>query len=187
MPRTRNTLILIGVGIVVLAAVWYFMNRSATVPGTVATTTDNIVSLPGTTNGASGSVTVHTTKPPAGTPAPTGLPHIAFFAPAAGTVGTTVMIQGTGFDKTTNYILFGTSNDRHRADGTPDNQIAVLPSPDGKTITFTVPASGPSGILCDSNNHCVAISAIATVPGNYPVQVRTKNGLSNIDLFVVAK
>ncbi len=112
-------------------------------------------------------------------------PKIAKFEPPAATVGTTVTIFGTGFDSTTNYITFGTSQGRHHPDGTADNVIATAGSVDGKTLTFTVPSSSASGLLCDSSNHCVGISAMRIVPGNYPVTVNNKNGTSAVAVFSV--
>ncbi len=94
-------------------------------------------------------------------------------------------IKGTNFDRTTNYITFGTSGGRHRADGTADNVIAVVGSADGKTLVFTVPTSGPSGILCDANKSCIAVSAMRVTPGVYPVSVKNKNGTSNIESYTV--
>jgi hypothetical protein len=112
-------------------------------------------------------------------------PKIAKFEPAAATVGTTVTILGTGFDVTTNYVTFGTSQGRHHTDGTADNVIAAVGSADGKTLTFTVPSSSASGLLCDSMNHCVGISAMRILPGNYPVTIKNKNGTSAIAIFSV--
>jgi hypothetical protein len=119
------------------------------------------------------------------TPATGVAPKIVKFEPAAATVGTTVTIFGTGFDSATNYVTFGTSQGRHHPDGTADNVIAATGSVDGKTVTFTVPSSSASGLLCDSMNHCVGVSAMRILPGNYPVTVKNKNGTSAIAIFSV--
>jgi plastocyanin len=112
-------------------------------------------------------------------------PKITKFEPAAATVGTTVTIIGTGFDSKINYITFGTYAGRHHQDGTAGNVIATQGSADGKTLTFVVPASSASGLLCDSTNHCIGVSAMRITPGNYPVTIQNKNGTSAVDTFTV--
>ncbi len=185
-PRT-TTLILFIVLLVLLALAGVILLQKPSVPAP---------SVPGN---ASSTPAVSTSTPAAPRTGSTGTnrsvsgaarayaPQITSFIPAAGTPGTTVLIRGTGFSKTRNYLLFGTTANRHHLDGSPDNQIAVLPSPDGKTLTFTVPENGPSGLLCDSLNHCVAISAVLLSPGTYPVSVRVGNTTSSADLFVLLK
>lgn len=133
---------------------------------------------------------------PVGTtrPAPTPVtapgdtrPKITSLAPTSGPVGAVVTIKGVNFDATTNVITFGPSSGRHHVDGTPDNQIEAHPSADGKTLTFLVPASGPSGQLCDQSNKCVTVAAVHTKPGAYEVSIVNKNGLSNITTFTVTE
>lgn len=187
MNKTYAVIAIIVVLIVAGGLWWTLMTPSAEAP--VITEVDSTTTMPTATTPASGS---HGTS---GTPAkpalaPTPVPHssapvITKFAPASGTSGTQVTIIGTGFDKTTNYLRFGTSSGDHRTDGSADNEIAVIPSTDGTTITFTVPSSGPSGILCDASDHCIAIAAKALVAGNYPISIRTANGVSNIAYFVL--
>ncbi len=118
-------------------------------------------------------------------PKVTGAPSITSLDPSSATVGSTVTIHGTGFSATSNAILFGkTMNSFHR-DGTPANQIAAVASTDGATLSFVVPNSGPSGILCDSSNHCIAVSAMRIIAGTYPVTVRNAAGTSNTATLTV--
>lgn len=129
-----------------------------------------------------------TAKAPTPTPVPvvkTSAVNITALTPSTAAVGTTISISGSGFTPTGNQILFGDMSGRHHPDGSADNVIATVASPDGKKILFTVPATGPSGILCDAQNHCVGISAIKRLPGTYNVVVRNKNGISNVRVLTV--
>ena len=112
-------------------------------------------------------------------------PSITQLEPTSAAVGTTITIYGTGFDSSTNYITFGTSQGWHRSNGLADNVIATEGSADGKTLTFTVPSSSASGMLCDVTNHCIEVSPARITPGNYPVTVKNKNGTSIISTFTV--
>jgi cytoskeletal protein RodZ len=114
-------------------------------------------------------------------------PKITNIAPTKGPAGTTVTINGTGFDKNSNFVLFGNSNGRHHPDGSPDNSRGSTASSDGKTLTFQIPNSGPSGILCDASNHCVGIAAILLSSGSYKVAVKNANGTSNAVTFGLTK
>ncbi|HEV7121687.1 MAG TPA: IPT/TIG domain-containing protein [Candidatus Paceibacterota bacterium] len=179
----NSFIILVIVIIIVLAGIaLYATHQNASSSGAVATTTASGAVQTGSTGTTGSGGMTHT-----GGTTPVPAPHITKFLPPAGTPGTSVTIIGTGFSKTENYVMFGPTADHHHIDGSPDNQIAKVGSPDGTSITFTVPASGPSGQLCDVQNHCVAISSILLTPGNYPVRVRTQGGLSNSDLFVLTK
>lgn len=133
--------------------------------------------------------TVDTSSPsPIITTTPTPTPYISSLSPLTGKVGTVVTINGLGFDSIINWIAFGTSTGSHHIDGTPANVINnKAASTDGKILTFTVPTSGPSGIICSATNHCVAISAIRILPGVYPVTVQNANGKSNTMQFTVTK
>jgi hypothetical protein len=97
-----------------------------------------------------------------------------------------VTIYGTNFSKTKNAISFGTSSGLHHADGTPDNVFATVASTDGKTLTFTIPSAGPSGVLCDAQGSCRGVSAIRITPGSYPIMVTTSAGPSNIVRYTVS-
>jgi hypothetical protein len=111
---------------------------------------------------------------------------ILSLAPSSGPAGTNVTIQGGGFTAVGNQIMFGDTSSMTRQDGTPANVIATADSPDGLTLSFTVPATGPAGILCSGiPKHCVAISAIRNVPGLYRVSVANNNGISNTVVFEI--
>lgn len=198
MKTNNQTVLLVSAGILVIivGGLWYLTHQAVKYPESesLATTTANLASSTnGTTNGKttttvpSKTVTtpVKTTVPPKTTPGGYIIPYITSFVPAAGTPGTRITIKGGDFDAQTNYVTFGTSAGRHYSDGTADNMIATVPSADGRTIIFTVPASGPSGYLCDANNSCAAISATPLQPGKYPITVRNKNGTTNTVLFTV--
>jgi hypothetical protein len=181
--------VLIGIGL-------WFMNQKAAVPAPSAQTTQTAATTSVTTKPTSAKSTTKlpgaTTKTVVVTTTTTFLtgptPQIISYAPASAPIGGTVTVTGTGFDATTNYVLFGTSGGRHHPDGTADNMIALVSSPNGKNLKFVVPTSGPSGLLCDVDNHCVGVSAIRITPGVYPIAVRTKNGVSNsTSLTVVAQ
>ncbi len=126
-----------------------------------------------TSSGTSGTTGTHTSNEP------TGIPYISKIEPASATPGTQVVIYGTNFSHTKNYITFGTASGRHHADGTADNVVATVGSSDGKSLVFTIPTSGPSGILCDAQNHCVAVAAMRITSGTYPITVINNVGPSN--------
>ncbi len=183
-----------GVLLVIVGGLWYLTHQPVPYPESesLATTTAELTATTSTgttqtptqnrTGGTATTPVQHTTAG-TGSTAPAVTPKITEFVPAAGSAGTQITIKGSGFSTVSNTITFGTSAGRHRADGTADNVIATVASPDGKTLTFTVPSSGASGYLCDTSNHCVAISAMLLSPGKYPVTVHTKYGVSNIELF----
>ncbi|MBA3788815.1 hypothetical protein H0X32_00250 [Patescibacteria group bacterium] len=157
-------------------------------PGLVASTTATSTGSNVSTGNAKTTAPANTTASPAPQPvAPKVTPTVTKFTPATASVGSSVTIIGTGFDRVRNYLFFGTSNGRHRPDGTPDNVIATVPSPDGITVTFTVPASGPSGLLCDSLNHCIGVSATRITPGSYPVSVSNGYAASKATSFTVSE
>jgi hypothetical protein len=141
---------------------------------------------------SAGSKTVTTTTKTTGsnyyspTPVVGPRPVISEFEPPAGTIGSTITIVGTGFDYTTNYISFGTSQDLHYSStGLADNVIATVASPDGKTLSFTVPSSTASGLLCNSINKCSGVSGKKITPGNYPITVSNRDGISLVRSFTV--
>jgi len=121
---------------------------------------------------------------PSPQPAP-AKPEITALTPDSGQVNSTVKISGSGFTLTGNQIMFGPANGLHRRDGSAANVITQAQSTDGKTLTFTVPAQGPSGILCDANEHCIAVAAILLRPGTFPVAVKNANGTSNAAVFTI--
>jgi peptidoglycan hydrolase-like protein with peptidoglycan-binding domain len=115
-------------------------------------------------------------------------PSITSLSPASGNSGITVTIHGTNFDTAgNNTIAFGEYFGRHHLDGSADNVVDTKVSPDGTTLTFTVPNTGPSGILCNSSNQCVGVSAILLQAGTYSVAVSNKWGTSNTGSFYLTR
>ena len=140
------------------------------------------------TNPATQSATTSPSSTPSGIrPPPVTQVSLKIFklSPSAGPVGTTVTVTGQGFTKTGNQIYFGQGMGRHRPDGTQDNMIATVDSPGGTTLTFIIPQTGPSGILCDSQNRCIAVTAIRRLPGTYQMAIENKNGASNTVTFTI--
>ena len=101
-------------------------------------------------------------------------PAITSLSPTSGKVGTSVTITGSGFTGAGNKIEFGNL-------GIENNPNYVFSSPDGATITFTVPYS--NYLACWANG-CEA-PAYLTSPGQYKVSVINDNGASNQVLFTV--
>jgi hypothetical protein len=109
--------------------------------------------------------------------------HIDSLQPAQGPAGTSIVVNGSGFAGDDNQITFGPASNLHHPDGTPGNVVAHLGSADGTTLRFTVPRTGPSGILCDESARCVGISASLLQPGGYDVTVINASGTSNAVTF----
>ena len=181
----KNSYYLIGGSILVLVIVlgtfyMYSNGGASSITNQVATST-TATTTPEKPVTITPTPTLPVVKPPVST-----APHISSMEPSAAAAGSTVTIIGTGFDTTTNYITFGTSGGRVHPDGTADNVVATVGSPTGRTLTFDIPTSGPSGILCDkSHTSCIAVSAIRILPGTYPVTVTNKNGVSAPATFTV--
>jgi hypothetical protein len=57
--------------------------------------------------------------------------------------------------------------------------VARAGSADGRTLRFTVPTNGPSGILCSDAGSCVSVSASPLLPGRYDVMVINNAGGSS--------
>jgi hypothetical protein len=171
--------------VVALGAIWYMTKKVSDVPVTeVATSTPATGSAQTTTKGtpARGTTSVTTTTTTTTTDT---RPKITSITPSSGKANTVAMIKGANFDAKTNVVTFGPSKGLHHQDGTPDNQIESLPSSDGKTLTFSVPVSAPSGSLCDQNNVCKVYGTDNTKAGTYMVTVVNQNGLSNEMPFTV--
>ena len=97
------------------------------------------------------------------------VPVISSLTPSSDPVGTKVTLTGTGFTPTANRINFaGVSN-----------AVINLNSPDGKTLTFTIPATPCDKLKGDS---CIAK---VLDPGTYPISVTNANGISNEVKFTV--
>ncbi|MBV9349862.1 MAG: IPT/TIG domain-containing protein [Patescibacteria group bacterium] len=169
------------IAVLVVIAAAILITNARSVPSSEQTNVTTVVPS-GTPVSHPQSVSTSTSPSPAATK-----PAITKLSPESGKAGTTIVITGAGFDPASNMILFGTGNGRTHPDGSPDNRIADTASKDGTTLTFTVPSSGPSGILCDAKNNCIAIAALLLQPGTYPVQVTNGNGTSNTVEFTLTK
>ena len=107
---------------------------------------------------------------PTGNPAGPS-PTVSRLAPDSAAVGSSVTITGAGFKATDNAI---------KIDG---GYLRDLPSPNGTTITFTLPAGMD---LCPpfTNGPC-SQSAMILTPGEYSLTVMTRDGTSNSIKLVV--
>lgn len=97
------------------------------------------------------------------------IPVLSELNPGSGMIGTRVTIRGFGFTKKGNAVNFGGVQ----------SAIPNLPSPDGKTLTFTIPARAcPGGILKDCTQPILK-------RGNtdYEISVSNANGLSDATKF----
>jgi hypothetical protein len=97
------------------------------------------------------------------------IPNISLLNPGSGPVGTKITLTGTGFVKKNNSIWLGETRD----------VVINLPSKDGKTITFHLPAAP-----C---NQRLKLNCPTTVlpTATYTVAVSNENGLSNPVPFTV--
>jgi hypothetical protein len=102
--------------------------------------------------------------PPPVPPPSTGKVSISSIDPAAGTVGTSVTLKGSGFAQT-NTVNFGYG------------AIPNVASADGVSLTFSVPG-GINPPCYYSKPQCLMPSRIIE-PGMYPVSVTNENGTSN--------
>jgi hypothetical protein len=141
------------------------------------------------------STITHTPSPVNQTPLPnaTTIPAITAIEPDAGTIGTKVVIIGTGFTARDNNVAF-----RLEPEDSPERfkvgYINNLISPDGKTIEFIVPeVLGACAFPLPENKGgpivgCPAIG-ILFKPGTdtYPVFVVNQNGTSNSINFTVSR
>lgn len=104
------------------------------------------------------------------------IPTIVSLTPTSGVVGTSVTISGSGFTEAGNKIKFGDL-------GIENNPKYIFNSPDGKTITFTVPLS--NFLICWASG--CKDPAYLTHPGDYQISVINDNGASNQMTFTVTK
>ncbi|KND50513.1 MAG: hypothetical protein AB202_02575 [Parcubacteria bacterium C7867-007] len=188
MKNTHAWAIIGVVFVVALGSIWYMVQKVGEYPDVSDTATTTGDAMMDSKGGAMGGAV---SKPATGgtvTPGATdSRPKITKLTPASGRIGTVAAISGMNFDATSNVITFGPSKGLHHEDGTPDNQVAGIPSADGKTLTFKVPTSKPGGNLCDINNKCEIHPTQQTEPGTYAVRVINKNGLSNEMMFTVVE
>jgi hypothetical protein len=100
-------------------------------------------------------------------------PAITSISPVQGSIGTQVMIYGSGFSAADNTVHFGFG------------AIPNLSSTDGTHITFTVPEYlNPS---CYYSNPRCLIATQQTSPGNYAVSVSNVSGQSSTINFTVTQ
>ena len=102
---------------------------------------------------------------------------ITSLSPSSGSVGTAVVITGTGFTKTGNSIKFGDSFIKEY------NYITSNFS--GPQLQFTVPAT--NYLECWNSVPACATPALMTQPGEYRVYVTNANGTSNSLTFTVTR
>ncbi len=101
-------------------------------------------------------------------------PTISYLSPSFGVVGTTVTIIGAKFTQD-NQINFGNYM--------IGNHIV---SPNGNTITFTIPVTAtPPGPNCTPPMYCAPPAPQSITPGNYNVSITNSNGTSNKVNFIV--
>ena len=101
---------------------------------------------------------------------PTSSLQIQSLSASSGAVGSSVTIQGSGFDSD-NTVHFGYG------------VVVHVPSYNGSSITFTVPSSLDPA--CRFSFPMCAIASRQTLPGTYPISVENSRGTSNTLNFVV--
>ena len=111
-----------------------------------------------------------------GPTAPTA-PTVTAIAPAAGPVGTTVTIEGSGFSPTGNIVKFGVG------------YLSDLASPDGRRLLFAVPEGHN---LCPPSElgykePCAGGVFPRVQPGSYAVSVVTRTETSRQVQFTVTE
>jgi hypothetical protein len=102
---------------------------------------------------------------------------IASVSPDVGPIGVQVTVTGTGFTSDANIVELV-----KLSDPAVGGLIGRLPSPDGKTLTFTVPESLLP--LCFFNGCRIANTPVSA--GSYLLSVSNANGLSNSLGFLVS-
>lgn len=100
----------------------------------------------------------------------TGGITLSYLSPSTGSVGTQVVLQGSGFSTTDNTIHFGIGGTMH------------VPSVNGTTIYYTVPAYISA---CDIAGPGCGAPAQLVTSGSYPVYVTTGSGTSQTLSFQV--
>lgn len=105
------------------------------------------------------------------------MPVISSIAPAAGPIGASVVISGSGFDATDNKVNFLSVSIGYAG------IVPGLPSPDGKTIALKVPSGVNPGCYYGTPK-CLA-PGFFLAPGAYQISVIAPSGTSNSMLFTV--
>ncbi len=110
----------------------------------------------------------------------TQAPYVTSVSPASGVIGTTITISGSGFDASqTNAVLLN------------GNAAATISSPNGSTLSFTIPSqvwvyTPPQ--YCYTNGVCSDNGSMTAEPlaaGSYTLTVKSANGTSNGVTFTV--
>ncbi len=111
---------------------------------------------------------------------PTGAVFISSLSTNVAQIGAYVTIYGTGFDQYSNTVNFG------------GGVLTGLPSPNGTSISFTVPQTMPSSCVSSTyvynynSQNCYNSSVTLTVQsGMYPISVTNSRGISNSIPFTV--
>lgn len=99
---------------------------------------------------------------------------ISAIAPTSGSVGTKVLISGSGFTlkNTVSFIAFiGKGNNSGNSPFDGWIEFPNVGSPDGRTLSFTIPAKIPNGVTAQGSAQTLVI------PGTYYIKVKTQNGV----------
>ncbi len=99
---------------------------------------------------------------------PKAPPALSQMVPGSGQIGTRITLTGSGFTRANNINF-----------GNVARAIQGVASPDGKTLSFTVPATP-----CAPDMMC---AQVVLQPGEYPVSVSNENGSSNTLTFRVTE
>ncbi len=98
---------------------------------------------------------------------------ISTITPTGGPVGTKIQISGSGFtsNNTVAFIAF-TGREDYSGNSPFDGWIEFpnISSPDGRTLSFTIPAKIPNGVNIQGSSQTLVI------PGIYYIKVRTQKG-----------
>lgn len=114
-------------------------------------------------------------------------PYISAIQPDSGTIGTKVIITGTGFTAGDNNVAFRLEPEDSNATFKV-GYINNLISRDGKTIEFVLPKLlGACAFPLPENGVCVDIDLNFKPNQTYPVFVVNQNGTSNIVNFTVSR
>ncbi len=100
---------------------------------------------------------------------------LSYLSPNQGRVGTSILLQGSGFGLYDNVVHFGNGGAR-----------TINSTNNGGTIYFTIPSYvSPCDVL--TNGSYCALYAQQVTPGTYPVYVSNNSGQTNILYFTVTQ
>lgn len=154
--------LLVIAGIAVLGGVFYYFHSRPSMPPPA----NNNPPVVATSTTPTSTATSTATSTPITT-------YRSYLTPSSGPVGTVVTIHGSGFAPTGNQVTL---------DGMVAGLLDGLSSPDGKTLTFTVPSGlGPN---CKPDQACPMYMRVIT-PGSYAVGVISNGITYNIGTFTV--